>query len=118
VANEITLSGSISYSKNKAKAALAGSATASQTGDHYVQEVQDVGTVEEQLAKGDIGTIGWCAFRNMDTVNFVQIGAAAGEYSIKLGPGEFHGPMRWSGSAVYAKADTAACKVEYLLLEL
>jgi|SRR2546428_930067 len=117
MANEITLSGSLSYSKNKAKASLSGTQTADVTGDHYMQGVQDVGTVEESISKGDIGTIGFCAFRNADSTNFVQVGAASGSYSLKLKPGEFAGPIRWNGTAVYAKADTAAVELEYLLVE-
>src|SRR6266542_3229329 len=104
MANEITMTGSLSYLKNRARAALSGSATVDQAGDHYVQQVQDVGTAEEQLEKGDIATIGWCAFRNMDATNYVELGATAGVYSMMLDPGEFIGPMRWSGSAIYAKA--------------
>ena len=118
MANEITVSGTLSYSKSTARASLSGSLRADQTGDHYVQAVQDVGLVEENIAKGDIGTIGWCAFRNNDTTNFVELGATTGVYTLKLGPGEFHGPLRWNSTAVFAKADTGSCKVEYLLIEL
>src|SRR5215472_14737294 len=118
MANEITVSGTLSYSKSSARASLSGSLRADQTGDHYVQAIQDVGTVEENIAKGDIGTIGWCAFRNNDTTNYVELGATTGVYSLKLGPGEFHGPMKWNSSSVFARANTASCKVEYLLIEL
>lgn len=117
MANELTLTGSLSFSKGKAKASLSGSATADVTGTHYVQNVQEVGTEEEQLVKGDIGTIGWAIFRNTDATNFVQLGATTGVYTVKVEKGETVGPMRWNGSAIYALADTAGVALEYLIVE-
>ena len=115
--NVVTISGTLSMSKSLARASLAGSLRAGQAGDEYVQAVQDVGTAEELLGVGDMGQVGWCAFRNTDSTNYVELGKAPGEYTLRLGPGEFHGPMVWNGPLIYAKANTATCKVEYLVIE-
>lgn len=117
MANEIRINGTLTYAKGNARASLAGSGTFDQTGEHYVQTVADVGTTEEELDKGDIGTIGWVSFRNMDDTNYVEIGAATGEYTIKLDPLEYQGPMKWNGAGIFAKANTAPCQVEYLAIE-
>ena len=116
--NVITISGTLSLSKNLARSAITGSVRAGQAGDEYVQAMQDVGTVEELLNVGEMGMVGWCAFRNKDTTNYVELGKATGQYTLRLGPGEFHGPVRWNGPLIFAKADTATCKVEYLAIEL
>ena len=116
MANEITVSSTLKYAKAKVSASLATSFSATQTGDKYEAGIQIIGTTEETLSKVDIGTVGFCAIRNTDATNFVQVGTATGAYSIKLLPGEgcvF--PAR--ATNVYAKADTASCEVEYLLVE-
>jgi hypothetical protein len=115
--NAITVSGALSLAKSLARASLTGSVRAGQAGDGYMQSVADIGTAEEILDVGDMGQIGWCAFKNRDATNFVQLGKSPGVYTLKLGPGEFHGPMVWNGPLIYAKADTATCKIDYLVIE-
>ena len=116
MANEITVVATLKYAKNKSAAQLATSHNADQSGDKYEAGIQTVGTVEEQLTKGDVGVIGYLAVRNTDAVNFVQLGSSAGNYSLKLLAGK-GAVIPWSGSAVYAKADTTAVDVEYLIIE-
>src|SRR5436309_15751946 len=108
MSNEITITSTLKYSKNKASASLAGTFQASQTGDKYEAGVQSVGTSpEETIQKGDIGTIGYAMFRNMDPTNFVQLGAQTGQYTIKLNPGETSAAIPWNGRAVCASGNTA-----------
>ena len=116
MANEITVSGSLSFSKNGAKAGLSGSARADVTGSHYIADLADVGTTDESLSKGDIGTIGWCAFKNLDEDNYVSIGTDGSTYPIVLKAGEFI-TLRWNAAAVHAKANTASVQLEYLMVE-
>jgi hypothetical protein len=116
MANEVSISATLSYAKNKATAKLATSFLASQTGDKYMAGVQIIGTTEESFTKADIGTIGYVAARNMDPTNFVQLGAATGAYSIKLLPGQGC-VVPWGAANTFVKADTAVCEVEYLLIE-
>jgi hypothetical protein len=52
----------------------------------------------------------------MDTTNYVEVGAVTTQYGIKLLAGEF-ALFRVNGTDVFCKADTAACDVQYLLIE-
>jgi hypothetical protein len=116
LAKEITITSTLKYSKNGANASVGTTFTADQTGDKYESGVQSIGTTEEALVKGDVGIVGYVAVRNLDATNFVQLGATAGVYSIKLLPGK-GAVLPWDGTTVLAKADTAAVEVEYLIVE-
>jgi hypothetical protein len=116
MANEIQINATLRYSKSPTAASLSTSFFADQTGDKFQAGVQIVGITEEQLNKGDVGTIGYLAFRNLDTTNFVELGKATGAYSIKVKPGK-GGVIPWGSSAVYMLADTAAVEFEYLAIE-
>ena len=116
MANEITVSATLRYAKAKAAASLATSFTASQTGDKYEAGIQQIGTTEEAVQQGDIGTICYIAVRNMDATNYVEFGAVTAQYTVKLLPGE-GAVVPWKRSALLAKANTAAVEVEYLLIE-
>jgi hypothetical protein len=117
MASEIRLSSTLRYAKDQASAGLTTAFTADQTGSKYEAGVQTVGTSEEVLVKGDVGTIGYAAFRNKDATNFVEFGSVTAQYSIKLGPGE--GAVNpWKHTNVYALSNVAPCDVEYLLIEL
>src|SRR5690242_8319589 len=104
MANEISVGGSLTYSKNKAKATLSGSFFATQSGDKYQAGIQTIGTTEESVDKGDVGTIGYLAVRNIDATNYVQFGVTTGVYSVKLLPGEF-AVLPWQNTACLAKAN-------------
>ena len=90
--------------------------------DEFKMGIQSVGFASEEVVeKGDVGTIGWCYFENLDATNFVEIGkvnvSSDGDaMSAKLLAGEFMlAPM--NATNVYAKADTAAVRLRYLILE-
>jgi hypothetical protein len=116
MANEISYSGTLRYSKDKAAAAQTISFLADQAGDKYQAGIQTVGTTEEALEQGDVGTIGFVAMRNADDTNYVEIGKTTGVYSIKLEPGEGC-RVSWNGTTILAKANTAPCDVDYLIIE-
>ena len=117
MANEVTVSATLKYAKAKVSNSLSTSYSATQTGDKYEAGVQIIGTTEEQLAKNDIGTIGFVAVRNMDATNYVQLGAATGAYSVKLLAGEGC-VLPFRAANVFILANTAPVEVEYLLVEL
>ena len=84
--------------------------------------VQAIGTAaHEAIDLGDVGTVGLVMFRNLDATNFVQIGIDDGGAFVpihELLPGESAGPFRLaSGVALYAQADTAAVKIDRVILE-
>lgn len=115
--DEIRISATLRYAKNQESSSITTAFTADQTGSAFESGLQTVGTSEEALVKGDIGTIGYVGVRNTDATNFVELGAVTAEYSVKLAPGEGC-VMPWKRTNIYAKADTASCKVAYTLIEL
>ena len=88
------------------------------TGDAFNHDVQSIGTSEEVLAQGaDLGTPGYVLVINLDATNYVEIGSTTGVYDIKLLAGE-PALYRHNSATIYAKANTAACLVEYIIIEL
>jgi hypothetical protein len=86
-------------------------------GTKHVHVLHTVGTSEEALLKGDVGTPGMLAIFNRDDTNFVTYRpASGGTGTIKILPGEFQ-IFRPATSAPYLIADTDPVDVEYLLIE-
>ena len=79
------------------------------------QQVASIGTADEVLPLGDISTIGFVFLRNLDATNFITIGSDGTLYPIKLKPNEFF-LGRWNAAAIHAKANTAPCNLESLIL--
>lgn len=70
-----------------------------------------IGTTEESYSFGELATLGWIAFKNLDTTNYVEWGFSTGVYGGKIMPGE-EGTFRLKpGTTMYFKANTAACKM-------
>lgn len=84
--------------------------------------VIDVGTTEEAISFGDVSAanVGYVAFRNLDTTNYVRIGpesAGAMVPMIRLAAGEV-AVMRLNPSVTLrAQANTAAVKLQMKLLQ-
>lgn len=116
MAQELQVAGSISFTK--VGATLSKVFTNSYfdvSGTAGISNVISVGTSDESLALGDISTIGWVYFKNLDGTNYISIGSDGTLYPIKLKAGEF-ALMRWNAAAIHAKANTGACNFEYLLI--
>ena len=120
MANEITVTTNLSAVKGnltftRSRTFRATWATARQDG-----QVQAVGTTHEAITvSGDIATLGVAYFTNLDATNFVDIGrdvAAAFVPLIRLKPGESCAVRLTPGITPYAKADTAACDLEWQIL--
>ncbi|RPI76136.1 MAG: hypothetical protein EHM42_10765 [Planctomycetaceae bacterium] len=80
--------------------------------------VVDIGTSEEDISFGDISAanIGYCAMRNLDTTNYVDIGPKSGGAMVgmlRLKPGEPQSMRLVPGVTLRAVANTAACKVQF-----
>ena len=88
----------------------------------YDEGVQTIGTSEETLAfKSDLGTKGYLFIVNLDTTNFVDFGTATGVYPFSLIPDSMPVgvlPLKSTTTNVFLKADTSACNVKYLQLEI
>ena len=117
--DEITVSGSLSVKKGTLD--LEFSKTARQynmTGTDAVHLTQTIGTSAELLDLGDITTPGMVLIFNNDEDNYVTIrGSSTGDDLIKIMPQELSGPWRLGVTAPYAIANTAACQIEYLVIE-
>lgn len=117
MAQEITLSVNIAQTKNGVTFSKDFTGQFDVTGNTPISNVQNIGTSDETLALGDISTIGYIALRNLDNTNFIDIGYTSGTYFARLKRGEFMVMRGGPGlTAIHAKADTAVCNLEYLLL--
>lgn len=118
MANEITLRAELSFSKSGSAASReSGTLTFDMSGADFARLTQTIGTSEEALNIGDVTTCGYLWIKNKDATNFVELRpASSGDDMIKLGPGQV-ALFPLTTSTPYAIADTAACIVEYLLLE-
>jgi hypothetical protein len=119
MANELTITSSMSFQKEKAFASMGkGGVRVTVTGTKYVEIVQAIGTSEEALLLGDIASPGYMMVENLDATNFVEIRPGSGAADmIKIPPLSFAGPFMLATSTPYAIADTAECKIRYLLIE-
>jgi len=118
MSNELKVSIIVDFSKGGAKLSKQFSKQIDITGDSYTAAVHEVGTSEEELTQhADVGTPGWVYAKNLDSTNYVEIGSTTGVYDVKLLAGEA-AIWRHNSATVYAKANTAACKVDYVIFEL
>lgn len=116
MANELTVGISLTYSKTGVSETLSLSRQADINTGAVAKATQTIGTVEEQFALVDVADARYIVVQNLDATNFVQVGTAAGAYSIKLKPNDF-ALFPPNANALYLKADTAACKVQILAVE-
>jgi hypothetical protein len=75
--------------------------------------------LHEALDVGDVATNGWFIAQNLDATNYIEIGVEVSStfYGvIRIEPNEIV-LCRLSQTTIYAKANTAACKLDYLLYE-
>ena len=85
--------------------------------------VQEIGfAAHEILLATDVVTEGWVYMRNVDDTNFVEWGIDVAAAFEPVGKMEIGEPAMFrlstdAGAALYLKADTAAVKVEYIILE-
>ncbi len=72
---------------------------------------QTIGTTEETIPTSEITTLGWAVFRNLDSTNYIELGFSTGVYGVRLKAGEIATFRLNPGTTIYAKANTAACKL-------
>ncbi len=118
MADEITGRLVLNVSKGGAKIARSESFSIDMTGDSFISGVQGIPTTGEILVEADeLGTAGYVYIKNLDSTNFVTVGnaAASTNHIIKLKAGECC--LFRAFQPVYVDADTAACNVEYIIIE-
>ena len=121
MANEITITakllcqnGNFEASTNASRISVTQSALGCQ------KAVQEIGTSYEQVILGDVSTEGYAMFRNLDATNFIQLGLDGGASLtpvVRLKAGEVALFRIDAGATIFAKADTAACDLDVLILE-
>jgi len=121
MSNELKIVTSMSFQKGNVKLGVAEcSQYIDVSGDYSIHRVQAIGfAAHEALDIGEITTVGWGYFKNLDDTNFVEIGfdsTGTFEGLIKLKAGEFCF-ARLGQDAPYALADTGAVDLEYMLIE-
>ena len=89
-----------------------------QTGVDHQAGTQSVGTTEETVSWiADIGDEGYIFLRNLDPTNYVQFGFSTGVYGMRLKAGEFAVFRLEPGATLYARANTAAVNIQYIVYE-
>lgn len=116
MANELTITTQLTFSKGGASLSKVERITMDVTGTLYETKVLNIGTSNEAIAKGDMTTVGYVLLKNLDGTNFVLAGDDGTNYPVKLLAGDAC-LFRLNGTTLNLKADTAACDVEITMLE-
>lgn len=118
MADELTISLSMDFTKSGVNVSISKAGlTIDVSGSKYTRLVQNVGTSEEALDIGDIGTAGYCFIRNLDPTNYVSLRPGSGTANfIKLKAGEA-ALFRLALNGPYAIANSSACNVEIVIIE-
>lgn len=118
MANEITVTGTLTVRKGylDSSRSRSRSHTLNAASPAKASGIASIGfAAHEALPMGDVATAGWARFENLDATNYVQIGVDnTGTFIpvIKLMPSECV-IVRLATNAPYAKANTAAVKLDY-----
>jgi hypothetical protein len=123
MAQEITVSCSLSFFKSSVMEAAVSRALASLlvdvAGNYYQGGTMLVATSATAIPLGSVTAPHYAVFLNQDATNFIKLRAgSSGADLVKLKAGEA-GLIPLLDTAVpYAIADTAACLMEYLIISL
>ena len=119
MANELSYQLSLSARKSGATVNHTVQGRSNMTGDDMIQTTQVIGTTAEVISFGEIsGAPQMVLIENLDATNFVEIGGDSGltVFKIKILAGKANLVSLSSGTA-YAKADTAAVRIQIVAIE-
>ena len=92
---------------------------ATQTGTTYQAGVVTIATSATAIPLGSVSSPHWAYLKNLDATNYVKVrNGSSGADVIRLYPGKCAIFPFETGAVPYAIADTASCKVEYLICQL
>jgi type 1 fimbria pilin len=120
MANELTVTGALSYTNSAAplyKALMSRSGTVDATGKKVSSGSWSVGASEENLPKGDIGTIGFVILKNLHATITATFGTVTSQLPITVKAGESSGPFRIDATNLIGKAASSTVEVEFLAIE-
>lgn len=120
MADEITLTASLAYADSESADVLLEKCNVSATAatKKFTHVKHNVGTTEEAMILGEVTALGYCCIVNRDATNFIEVRAASGGTKIVKVPAGKAAVFHFGSgvTAPYLIADTAACQVEYLLV--
>jgi hypothetical protein len=117
MSDEIHVTATLSVLKNTLKDSFFKDLYITMSGTDAFHGTQTIGTSVEALSIGDITTPGWMLIFNNDEDNYITIrNGSGGADVVKIGAQEC-ALFRLATTTPYAIANTAACQVEYLLIE-
>jgi hypothetical protein len=92
---------------------------ASVAASRCVRHKQNIGTAAEAINLATVAAARWCVFVNRDTTNYIELYTSnGGVIFAKLLAGEcLVIPLGSGVTAPYAKANTAACELECLIVD-
>lgn len=116
---ELTVTARISFTKGDLFANRpSGGYQVDVAGTHVIRNTQSVGTAWEALLLGDVATPGFISAVNLDPSNYLELSSevAGANPLARINAGE---PclFRITSAAVYARANTAACRLDYCIIE-
>jgi glucose dehydrogenase len=118
MSQELSISASLAFSKSGISSSMqSGTLKFTVSGGDYQRATMSVPTSATVLPLGSIGTAGYCIVVNRDATNYVEVyTGTSGVAAIKLKPGEW-AMFRFAVAAPAVKSNTAACVIEYLVIE-
>lgn len=122
MASEITQSYSLSFFKAAAMIQSVSRSLSSHSidwsGTKWIHHIASVATSATALGLGNVTTPHWAFFYNLDTSNYLTIrNGSSGADVLELRPGQSFVCSLYRSIVPYAVANTAACLLEYLILD-
>lgn len=119
---DITISSNFSVSKGSLKRTYSRNDTADfvASSPSVASGAPSIGTTHEALVLQDVSSLGWARFENLDATNYIEVGVVVSSTFypfLKLLAGEYAFVRLGSAIVPYAKANTAACKLDYEIFE-
>lgn len=118
MADEIRISASIQATKGTLKVEnTAKTFTADLTGTDYCAGTQIIGTAEEAVTVGEVGTPGWCYLENLDATDSITVVFVTGQTNgILLAPGE-SALFKKSGTGLFAFSSANTPTLKKVIIE-
>lgn len=119
MANELSLSASMAYTKLSSSLSADFEDSISVAGENFVHHTQNIQiSTPEIISVGEVVMGGYMSAVNRDTTNFIEITSGVAEVPlIRLLPGEFCIFRVAPGASLYGESDTAECLLEYWVFE-
>jgi hypothetical protein len=116
MADELSLTGRFYYSKSGSIVERnTGATLVTISGTEVKSGIESVGTSNETITIP--ASPGYVFVKNLDSTNFIQLGPDSTNYFLKLLAGQW-AIFPINGTALNAKANTAACNLEYIVVSL